>query len=89
MDFMRPDLNALRRPVRRPHACDLAIPVLFSILAASVLASCAGMVDAIGVTKKGIPSTIDSSPPLTRAIRIRDYDRAAALIRDQIGRAHV
>lgn len=85
MDFMRPDLNALRRPVRRPHACDLAIPVLFSILAASVLASCAGMVDAIGVTKKGIPSTIDSSPPLTRAIRIRDYDRAAALIRERRG----
>lgn len=43
------------------------------------------MVDVIAVTKKGTPATIESSPPLTRAIRIRDYERAAALIRDRRG----
>jgi len=43
------------------------------------------MIDAIGTTRRGKPATIDSSPPLTRAIRIKDYERALSLIQKRIG----
>jgi ankyrin repeat protein len=60
------------------------------VLAASaalaiILSSCASLAEAIGTDKRGTPATIDSSPPLTRAIRIEEYEQAAALIRKRVG----
>ena len=43
------------------------------------------MVEAIGTSKRGEPATIDSSPPLTRAIRIKEYDRALSLVKEGVG----
>jgi len=52
---------------------------------AFILSSCASLAEAIVTDRRGEPATIDSSPPLTRAIRIEEYEQAAALIRKRVG----
>jgi ankyrin repeat protein len=61
------------------------IAIVVSSASVLFLSSCASLADLIGTDRRGEPATIDSSPPLTRAIRIEEYDQAAALIRKRVG----
>ena len=67
------------------HISKRRVAIAATAALAFILSSCASLAEAIVTDTRGEPATIDSSPPLTRAIRIEEYEQATALIRKRVG----